>query len=300
MDGWTRERPVVTSRLSRSLASVVLVYLWTCGPALAQPAFDAASVKPGAPADSIFPRFEIEAGGRLVATNISLYELLLRAHDLRPYQLEGGPSWMQSSKFDITARAAVGAPATRSDVMLMLRSLLAERFALRSRTVTRELPVYALTVARRERLGPRIRPSTLDCSAALAERALTDSSPLEGAAALCQPRSLMKVGAGGATMSWSRKGLRMADLAAMLTVHAGRTVVDRTGLTGTFDFELDFSPEGVKALLPGGGPPVTAAPPADGMSMHSAVQDQLGLKLESSRGPVDILIIDSAAQPTEN
>jgi uncharacterized protein (TIGR03435 family) len=125
-----------------------LVPLLPVLPLAAAQGFAAASIKPTplARSDVPIPEFDVQPGGRLVVENASLRDLIVRAYGMPAFRLEGGPPWMATARFDIVATA--GAPATGADVTRMLRALLVERFALRTRTVTRELPLYELRTAR--------------------------------------------------------------------------------------------------------------------------------------------------------
>jgi uncharacterized protein (TIGR03435 family) len=261
--------------------------------------FAAASVKPPAPGAEPYGYTEIPPGGRLVVSNSTLRELVLAAYDLRPFQLEGGPAWFASQRFDINATA--GAQASRAQVMKMLQALLADRFGLRTRTVTRELPIYELRLARADRrLGPQLRPSSLDCAAAIPPQGVMDGAPLEGALEGCGLRTITRAGVDGVVRTLGRAGIRMHHLAAMLTPAAGRVIVDRTGLDGTYDVEFSWSPGSAQVMVSGGAPPITTSAPAEGMSLLSAVQTQLGMKLEPARGPVDVLVVETAERPQEN
>lgn len=155
-------------------------------------------------------------------------------------------------------------------------------------------------MARRDgRLGPRMAPSAIDCGAALEGRTLVDTSPPDTGPPECQPRLSFIVGPQGGTMGLVRKGVSMAHLATLVVPFVTRAVIDRTGLAGTYDVELTFSPDTVQYVLSGGAPLQTAQR-TDGTSIHTAVQEQLGLKLESARGPVNVLVVESAQRPTEN
>lgn len=253
-------------------------------------------MKPPAPGAEPYGFTEVRPGGRLVASNSTLRELVMAAYDVRPFQLEGGPAWFGSERFDINATA--GAQAPRAEVMRMLRGLLADRFALKTRTVQRELPIYELRLARADgRLGSQLRPSSRDCAGVIESPAVMDLVPLEGALAGCAGRTMTKADAAGVVRTWIRPGLRMRTFAAMLTAPAGRVVVDRTGLDGTFDLEFSWSPGAAVVTFADGAPPVTTSAPADGLSLLGAVQSQLGLKLEPARGLVDVLVIESARRP---
>ncbi len=200
-----------------------------------------------------------------IARNVSLRLLVVRAYELRPFQVVGGPRWIDSDRFDVTARAPEGtAPA---QVLSMLRTLLQERFTLAVRSDTREQPVYALVRARPDRFGPNLKPSTLNCP---------EQCSMSGTF----------VGGGG---SLKGAGQTISVLATHLGTAVDRIVVDRTGLQGRFDFEMIWSSGGFRTGAGG-----VSDPPA----VFTAVQEQLGLRLEPSRGPIEVLVVDSAAPPT--
>jgi uncharacterized protein (TIGR03435 family) len=238
-----------------------------------------------------------EAGGRfggrvgqMVVTNYTLRDIIRNAYGVQRYQIVGGPDWLAQDRFDITAKVPDGAP--QAQALLMMQTLLADRFKLRIRRDTRDLPIYALVVARSDgRLGPKMRPASVDCAALAAARSRgenptlpppTGDRPVCGAQA--NPGRLM-VG-----------GYSLTDFARNLGGFAGRPVVDRTGLKGGYDFELLWTPDEA--------PPVGVTLPAwydpNGPSLVTAVQEQLGLKMEATTGPVDVLVIDSAERPTED
>ena len=238
----------------------------------------------------------MQPGGRLVVENASLRDLIIRAYAIPAFRLEGGPSWMATSRFDIVATA--GTSATAADVARMLRALLAERFALRTRTVTRELPLYELRTARDDgRPGPQVKPPTRDCAAAAATPPLS-SAPPNAEQEPCARRSRVKGGTSGIVMTWMQPGIPMSVLATMLEGPARRFVVDRTGLIGNFDIEFSWSPDAVTIVVDGPELPVTMNTPVEGLSLRTALRDQLGLRLESAQGPVDVLVIESADRPT--
>jgi uncharacterized protein (TIGR03435 family) len=288
----------------------------------AGPAFEVASVKPSNP-DMPGPR-AMPVGGRFNASNLTLRELVLRAYDLSDSQLAGGPDWQTSRRFDIQAKATdpvAGMTAMRP----MLKMLLADRFKLKVHTERREMPIYALIVARDDRqLGPNITRSTADCSNAEQELAETSAKAGPGAVqGLLQkgqglPCAIMPVPARAAGMTMRANGVSMTDLAGFLTPFTGRIVQDRTGLSGLYDWEITYNPRLGAALRPStitpppppppsarpvppppppGGDTPLSAPLSDSPSLMIALQEQLGLKLESTRGPVEILVIDSAALP---
>jgi uncharacterized protein (TIGR03435 family) len=175
----------------------------------------------------------------------------------------------------------------------MLQTLLADRFKLVIRREMRDTPVYALVLARADgRLGSGLRQSTVDCAAinaalnAARQRGETPPAPADGRP-LCGTRT------GRGTVMTS--GVAMADFARNLAPQTGRAVVDRTGLNGAFDIDLTWTPDQGPP-----GPDGPVAPAGDGVSLFAAIQEQLGLKLDAQRAPVDTLVIDSASRPVED
>jgi uncharacterized protein (TIGR03435 family) len=280
--------------------AVILAAGVLCAPAvlLAQQ-FDAAVVKPAAPSNEPFVHFDVSSGGRLIATNATLRDLIIRAYGVMGFQLEAGPDWMNTARFDITATTAPGANPTAADVNAMLRGLLVDRFALRTRTEERIGPIYALVPVKGDgRLGPSIVRSTLDCTKVVPAR--TETVKPGEPAALCQPQRLARIDGGVVTMTWKSKGVSLSMLASLLVGTVARPVVDRTLLAGTWDIEFTFSPDRVTIFVDGPAPPTTTTGPAEGLSVHSALRDQLGLKLEADRGPTSMLIVESAQRPSAN
>jgi uncharacterized protein (TIGR03435 family) len=272
--------------LAVALASLPLVATWLhaqSSPIVANsPAFEIASVKPtksGVPLPFVRSpgRFTMRAPLRVLIQNA--YQLLQDA------QLVGGPSWLTSDRFDIVATVAGNPPPEQ--IPLMLRALLADRFKLVVHTETRELPIYAFVLARRDgKLGARIRPATFDCLAARgrAKGSLPmppESSGREPCAMRFRPGNII---AGG---------ISLAQLADRLAPFVNRVVIDQTGVAGNFDFDLEWTPDQWK-------PDVTQQSQIipNGPSLFTAVQEQLGLRLEAARGPVQVLVIDSVEQPT--
>ena len=287
----------------RLLAALLTVAIATA-PAAAQtdprPAFAVATIKKntsGADARSM----RLQPGGRIVVTNQPLRQLIVFAYSLQPQQLAGGPPWLDTDRFDITAQAEGNISPTPpggppGPAQLMMQRLLAERFGLVVHTESRELPVYALTVARRDgQLGPRIKPAVTDCLALMTQAPggvpvqaprLPDGRPACGVTR----DGTGKVMAGGTTMT-------MLAI-SMLTGPAGRLVVDRTGLTGAYDFDFEFAMDpapGASAAAPGATTAVAERP-----GLFTALEEQLGLKLQPARAPIDVTVIDRVTQPTDN
>jgi uncharacterized protein (TIGR03435 family) len=237
--------------------------------------FEVASIKPAAPGALGF-RSRFTPGGRFTASNISLKELIAAMWRIPEFQISGGPAWLGSARYDISAKPENN--PKDGDVMPMIQSLLADRFQLRFHRETRELPILALVVARKDgKLGARLTESK-DCSA-------VDPSKPGCGRINRSPRTIRAT------------SVSLGTLAHSLAEILGRTVVDKTGLTGTFDISVEWAPDDAQlAMLPPGVP----RPTSDGPSIFVAIQEQLGLKLESQKGPVEMFVIDRAEKPSEN
>jgi uncharacterized protein (TIGR03435 family) len=252
-------------------------------PAVAKPSFEVASVKPNRDNTGRMSS-TMQPGGRYIITNLSLAIIIRNAFGVS--QLVGLPEWGSSERFDIIAKAEQEFPRSNdkpSLPQLMMQSLLEERFKLVSHRETRDLPAYALVLARADgRLGPQLKPSDVDCDAL--EAARRGGGPPQAAPAPGErrPCTMTMAGATGGTLSGT--GIPIASLVATLSSPAQRMVVNRTGLKGAFDFDLTFSRD------PSGD---TTLP-----SVFTAVQEQLGLKLESVRVPTEVLVIDSVDRPS--
>jgi uncharacterized protein (TIGR03435 family) len=211
---------------------------------------------------------------------VRLIELILFAYNVRDERVEGTPAWARTDRFDIAARAPGEQPLDQ--VRLMLQRLLEDRFRLRVRQERRERLVYAMVLARTDgKPGNNLRQADADC--------LTNGVPVTDAASR-KPGALVRQ---GETSRGTCVPIEL--LASSLTRLVGNGVSNRTGLTGLWDFELTFADQGQAPTAVG-----LAVDPGSASSVVAALQEQLGLKLESSRGLVDVLVIDSVRQPTEN
>jgi bla regulator protein blaR1 len=256
--------------------------------------FEVASVKANKSGDGRV-MVGIQPGGRFNATNVPLRMLLRQAFNVQEFQIVGGPDWSGSDRFDVVAKAPEG--EFNADLMRpMLQSLLVERFKLAFHKETREMQIYALVKARGDgKLGPNITPAAVDCAAVMRGRRGGGPPP-----APPQPGQKMECGfmIGPGRMN---AGGMMTNLAQTLSPQVGRIVLDKTELTGNYDFEITYSPEGLGSGFLGGGPPLLngAPPPVDpnAPTLFTALQEQLGLKLDSQRGPVDVVVIDRVEQP---
>jgi uncharacterized protein (TIGR03435 family) len=248
-----------------------------------EPSFEVASVKVNTSGGPVWRIAAPTGTGRFEVTNAPVRMLILNAYGIPGFQLAGGPSWIDTIRVDVIARAAT--TATRDEISRMVRGLLAERFNLAVHREQREMPVHTLVVARDDRrLGPKLQASTTDCAAATASRTARPQLP-SGQLLCTTSMSPASINAGGMTM---------ARLAQTLSGIVGRVVTDETTLTGAYDLQLTFAPE--QARPPGALPPTDP----DAPSIFAALQEQLGLKLNTRRGMVEVLVIDRVEPPTEN
>ncbi len=252
-------------------------------PDTARPTFEVASNNPkksGSPtggADAV-------PNGRVFVSNTSLYDLIRNGFELQRHEMVSGdqlPSWIQSEKWDI---AAQGPPITDQSsqrrLRVMLQNLLIDRFKLVTRREVRDIPVYALVFARSDRrLGPQIQVSTLDCAALVA-----------AAAKAAAPGAVKVCGRDSGPGFIDARGVPLADFLRTLSPSTGRVVIDATGLTDRFDLTLKWTPDqgagNVGALT-------------DGTSLFTAIQEQLGLRLEPRQAPMNVFVIESAQRPAE-
>ena len=274
------------------------------------------------------------APGMISANGVPVRLLMRQAFgQLQDFQLVGGPDWINSDRFDIEAKLEGGGPMSPQVIQSVLRQILEERFALKVHRETRELPIYALVVARSDgRLGPNLTPSSPECTTLLTSRGRGPAPDGRGGPAP-DGRGQFAIGRGGPPADGRggpgraggpgpfdfdappvcgqrgggfgrlrAGGTTMEQFAAMISGTAQRVVIDKTGLTGYYDMALTYTPTGDQ--LPQGAPPPGApAPPPidpDGPTFFTAIQEQLGLKLDNQRGAVEVVVIDSIQQPTEN
>jgi uncharacterized protein (TIGR03435 family) len=235
---------------------------WAQGP----PAFEVASIRRNV-SGSRRGSTQLRPGGRLVVVNENLRSLVRDAYGQSQLEVVGGPKWIDTDTWDVAATA--GRTVSDDESWAMLRALLEQRFKLVARRETREQPVYVLLPANDTRPGSQLRVSSLEC-------------PVTGNS--CGTQSMPGRITGSAA--------DMSDLVRSLSRVVGRPVVDRTGLAGRFDFTLTWTPD-----VPGGSTPVAVV---EGGSIFSALQEQLSLKLESQRAPVDVIVVDSAERPVED
>jgi uncharacterized protein (TIGR03435 family) len=283
--------------------AVIAIPIFSQTPAGRRPSFEIASVKLNTSGDN---RVSImnQPGGRLVATGMPLRFLMTFAYRVRDFQILGGPNWMTSDRWDVQARAEEGSipppsgppdPSVPDPIALRLQSLLEDRFQLKFHRETKELPVYELTVAKG---GPKLKPSEDQSPFRPPERGAAPPPPLQRGAPI--PRGNMRMGRGNLEAA----GVSFSSFVMALSQQLGRTVIDKTDLKPLlYDIKLQWTPDVGQGGGPLGPPPGAAEPPPpdpSGPSIFTAVQEQLGLKLESTKGPVEVIVIDSVQKPTEN
>lgn len=310
--------------MTRAIAGALLTIL-ACSAARAQSAgpkieFEVASIKPSAPPSGRGMRVGFNGGpgtkdpARIVYENMSLSGLVTIAYDLKRYQLSA-PGWLDSERFDIQAKVPEG--ATKEQVRLMMQNLLAERFKLTIHHETKEMPMFQLVVAKG---GHKLK------------EVVEEPAPKDGDAAPATPGPMPRItmdkngypvlppGKGPMTIMLNGRARTqgqetMEQFAGMLANQMGRPVTDATGLKGKYEISLYWEPDGISmggappppppgavGPPPGAGGPTASLPEGEsGPAMFSALQEQLGLKLEPKKGPVDIIVVDHIEKvPTEN
>jgi uncharacterized protein (TIGR03435 family) len=260
------------------------------------PTFEVATVKPNKSGD-LRQFIARQPGGRVTVTNMPLRGLITFAYQLASFQLTGGPSWIASDRFDMVAKLEGNpefpAPGAGPDpIQLALRTLMVDRFKLQVHRETREMDIYALVMVKPGVRGPALKPSTTDCAARIKAGPRAGDPPPQIPASGVVPCNIM-FGPGMIRFG----GFPLTQLTTMLGGQSGRMVFDRTELMGNWEFELHFAAEQRGQPPPGVDVP---APDPDAPSLFTALQEQLGLKLESTKGPVDVLVIDSVEHPTQD
>jgi uncharacterized protein (TIGR03435 family) len=284
----------------RITAALLVLLAGGCGAYAQQagsPTFEVASIKPGPPPD-VRGMFVHSSGGpgsndpeRYTAENLSLENLIMNAYDVKPYQLNA-PDWTKNARFNVTAKIAPG--ATKDQFRVMLQNLLAERFGLKVHWEAKEMPVYELLVAKG---GPRMKEAGPEKPADPDQPRPGPPAPLpitrdKNGFPVLPPgdRPMTMMVAGGKAVRRARRET-MEQTASQISFQLGRPVVDATGLTGKYDFDLYWQDNAGSVAADGDSGP----------GLPQAIQEQLGLKLESKKGPVKILVLDHAEKtPVEN
>ncbi|HEY5056212.1 MAG TPA: TIGR03435 family protein [Acidobacteriaceae bacterium] len=244
----------------------------------AVPRFDVISVKPDKNANAI-SRARVDADG-LAAENVTVHMLLMESYLLNEDQLLGEPAWAKTDRFDIQAKVAGSdvaklAKLSTKDRRSMFRQVLVEQFQLTTHVETRQLPVYVVTVAKG---GPKFKPHVPDPAHPEREN-------------------------GSGWFSWGRgklvaQGPTMAYFLFALSLELRHTFVDKTGLAGNYDFNLEWTPDDLAAPAQGNNDGAQPVAGDSGPSIFTAIQEQLGLKLASTKGPVRVMVVDNVTRPT--
>jgi uncharacterized protein (TIGR03435 family) len=239
----------------------------------ANPAFEVATIRPSDPAR---PEQIITLNGaEVITTNVTVHDLINLAYWLHPKQLTGGPAWTESDKFDMAGKPDAPGQPNVDQMKVMIQKLLADRFRLKFHFEKRDLPAYAITIAK---TGAKLIKSQDD------------------------PKGIPSWGfrrtPAGMTMIF--RNSPMSQFTAVLQNSMDKPVVDQTGLSGRYDFTLNFTPDPGQAALLGGPPAPAGDNPDAAPGLFAAFQQQLGLKLESTKAPVEVMVIDKVEKPSEN
>lgn len=276
------------------LLAVTALAVW--GQPAARPKFEVASVKPSQESRFMSVR---PLPGRLTA-NAPVRLLMQNAYAVQAFQIQDGPAWINSEYYDIDAKT--DGNAGRAQTFLMLQSLLEDRFGLKIHRETRDLPVYTLLTAKG---GAKLAPPKDGTCVDSAPDGLLQSAggrvppPGAGPPALAPCGGLrVMLDVGGAKMLGGK--VAMPELVRTLSMTLGRTVIDKTGLTGLYDVKLEFLPDEATAALPPPPPGAATTLDSNNPSILTALQEQLGLRLEPAKGPVEVIVVDHVERPATN
>jgi uncharacterized protein (TIGR03435 family) len=239
----------------------------------ANPVFEVATIRPSDPAR---PQQIITLrGAEVITTNVTVHDLINLAYWLHPKQLSGGPPWTESDKFDMTGKPDAPGQPNVEQMKVMIQKLLADRFQLKFHLEKRELPAYAVGIAK---AGAKIIKSQDDPKGL--------------------PGFYFGRAAAGTTLTF--RNSPMSQITAVLQNFLDKPVVDQSGLSERYDFTLTFTLDPAQAARLGSPPPIAADNPDAAPDVFTAFQQQLGLKLESTKAPVDVMVIDKVEKPSEN
>jgi uncharacterized protein (TIGR03435 family) len=288
--------------LSLTIASLALVIATTHLFAQAPQTFDVVSIKPwvgGLLRVGIPTAAQVVAGtppDRFDQRNVSLLSLITDAYERFPFEIVGGPDWMRSKSWEVSARAS--APVSRTVMRDLVRRMLEDRFALKARVETRgDQPVFRLTLSRSDgRLGPKIKQAAMDCRPFLTGVRPMAESPKDAAGFPSCSEGVRREPADlfipNGVFTPRLNGQPLSALVRRLEAMFRRRVIDDTGLMGLYDIEFSYPENAVQQALGTGADDVP--------SLSTLLQEQLGMKLVGARGPAEVLVIDSAQEPTPN
>jgi uncharacterized protein (TIGR03435 family) len=241
----------------------------------ASPSFEVATIKPSKADER--PSLTVNRSGMLITTSSSLSDLIKFAYDLHPRQIAGGPAWLEGEKYDVTGKPDTPGMPSLNQLKAMVQELLADRFALTSHREKKELSVYAITIAKS---GAKLTKNEND------------------------PNGLPGFSGGGQGGGMIVRNATMAEFASFLQQRIlERPVVDQTGFGGTrYDFMLKWTPDGLQRPMGGaaGNVPTAADNPDAPPDLFAAFVQQLGLQLQSTKAPVDVMVIDHVEKPSPN
>ena len=239
----------------------------------ANPAFEVATIKPSDPATP--GQIVTLRGAEVITTNATVHDLINLAYWLHPKQLTGGPAWMESEKYDMAGKPDAPGQPNVDQMKMMIQKLLADRFQLKFHFEKRDLSAYAVRIAK---TGAKIIKSQDDPKGL--------------------PGWYFGRAASGTTLTF--RNSPMSQVTAILQNFLDKPVVDQSGLSERYDFTLTFTLDAAQAARLGGPPPPAADNPDAAPDLFAAFQQQLGLKLESTKAPVDVMVIDKVEKPSEN
>src|SRR5688572_11865256 len=251
----------------------------------ASTAFEVASIKP-APNEPLRPVGQLSPD-RFYRAPITLRHVISYAYGVQDFRIIGAPEWAASERWQVSAKAATAVAPL--EMARLVQKLLADRFAMKAHMETRDLPIYSLVHARGDgRLGPQMNAAEFDCEPFLTGERRPVDAPVDQETGFSRCATRVGIGSGVRTVRY--RGVSSSRLAKLLSTAVNRVIVDQTGLRGSHDVDLTFQDD--TAFIGAGSRRQREAP-----SLFTALQEQLGLRLEPSRGPVDVLVIDSVERP---
>ena len=262
------------------LSTIIIVGAQTAAPNAQNATFDVVSVKANK-SGSGSTMVGTQPGGRFVMTNGTLQTLILNAYGYLPFEVAGLPQWASAERYDVIAQA--GRAVALDEMHAMMKALLADRFKLVTHVDVQELPAYTLVRVRPDgQLGPRLKAWDVDCAAVAAGRGAPAPKPSAQPARPAPPMCGMTAGPG----YYMAGGVTLAALASSLQSTLERRVADKTGLPGEYEIAIRWAADDRE--------------PGDLPSLFTALQEQLGLKLEPGKAPAKVLVVDRIERPTEN
>lgn len=276
------------------MSVVLLVAAYGFAQSDAKRAFDVASIKRNS-SGVLYHRLRALPGGHLSGENATVMMVIQNAYSVQMYQVVGGPDWINSEGYDIDAKPET--PVERDKVWLMAQTLLADRFHLTLHRDTRELPVFVLSVTKSGVKSQPPKAGSVPCAPA----GTNTPGPMPGPI----PCGMIRVSMGPQGVQLTGSKVPMPEFVRILAGVMGRPVIDKTGYTGEIEVHVNFLPDESTLGMPRGNGPMGGPPPDNAAdsnipSIFAAVQEQVGVKLDSSKGPVEVLVIDRVERPTAN